>query len=220
MQTARPGGLSPRLRAARLEESLWMVRVKVQTLARLGVWSTMLLAASSSFAADKEEGVVRPIVEREVEGGLLESAVDLDGDGTPEIKNYYRERADAPRLLVRKEVDMNHDGKMDVISQFADDGQLEREEMDSDFDGFFDWTDHYQKGVRVMSEYDSDNDGKPNVFKYFTRAENGEMILDRKERDENGDGKIDVWERYDATGAVMRMGRDTDGDGKVDVREE
>ena len=90
----------------------------------------------------------------------------------------------------------------------------------SDYDGAFDWTDHYQKGVRVMSEYDTDSDTKPNVFKYYIRSEDGSMHLDRKERDEDGDGKIDVWERFSLTGEVIRTGRDTDGDGKVDVREE
>ena len=95
-----------------------------------------------------------------------------------------------------------------------------REEMDSDYDGQFDWIDHYQKGWRVMSEYDTDGDGKPNVFKYYTRAEDGSMRVDRKERDEDGDGKIDVWERFSPTGDVIRTGRDTDGDGKVDIREE
>lgn len=172
--------------------------------------------SSAGGGADKPP----PITERPAEAGLVESMIDLDGDGKPEIRNFFRERADAPRLLVRKEVDMNRDGKTDVISYFTDDGALDREEMDSDYDGFFDWTDHYQKGVRVMSEYDSDNDGRPNVFKYFTRGDDGTVHLDRKERDEDGDGKIDVWERYDASGNVIRMGRDTDGDGKVDIREE
>lgn len=166
------------------------------------------------------ESQAQQITERPTEAGLVEQTIDLDTDGQPDIHNYYRERADAPRLLLRKELDLNRDGKVDVVSFLDDAGQLEREEMDSDYDGFFDWTDHYQKGVRVMSEYDTDNDGRPNVFKYFIRAEDGTVHLDRKERDEDGDGKIDVWERFDATGAVIRSGRDTDGDGKVDVREE
>ena len=161
-----------------------------------------------------------PITERKTAEGLLQQDIDLDGDGAVEIQNYYRERSDAPRLLVRKELDLNRDKKVDVVSYFDGDGALEREEMDSDYDGRFDWTDHYQKGVRVMSEYDTDYDGRPNVFKYYIKGDDGNVHLDRKERDEDGDGKIDVWERFAPTGEVVRTGRDTDGDGKVDVREE
>jgi hypothetical protein len=154
------------------------------------------------------------------EEGLIEQLVDLDVDGRDDIRNLYRERADAPRLLVRKELDLNKDGKFDVLSFFDDDGELIREEMDSDYDGRFDWTDHYQNGARVMSEYDTDYDGAPNVFKYYIRNDDGVVVLDRKERDEDGDGKIDVWERFNDAGEVVRTGRDTDGDGRMDVREE
>ena len=98
--------------------------------------------------------------------------------------------------------------------------QLEKEEMDSDYDGQFDWTDHYQDGLRVMSEWDSDYDGRPNVFKYYVRDESGNVSLDRKERDSDGDGRIDVWERFSPTGEVIRYGRDTDGDGEIDLRDE
>ena len=66
---------------------------------------------------------------------------------------------------MRKELDLNRDGKVDVVSYFDTEGQLEKEEMDSDYDGRFDWTDRYQDGIRVMSEYDTDYDGLPNVFK-------------------------------------------------------
>ena len=154
--------------------------------------------------------------------GLIRQSIDLDADKRPEIFNFYRERADAPRLLVKKEIDLNRDGKVDVISYFDDDGVLEKEEMDGDYDGVFDWTDHYQDGWRVMSEYDTDFDGIANVWKYYTRAEEGQgqPQLDRKERDTDGDGKVDVWERFNEKGEVTRTGRDTDGDGKMDVREE
>ena len=138
----------------------------------------------------------------------------------PDIKNYYRERSDAPRLLVRKEMDLNRDGKTDVISLFDPDGMLEREELDADYDGRFDWIDHYQKGERVMSEYDTDSDGRPNVFKYYIKGSDGLVHLDRKERDEDGDGAIDVWEKFSQAGEVTRTARDTDGDGRMDVRED
>lgn len=186
-----------------------------------------LLFAAMVAGCSKSSGTVaaaeeRPpqLTERPTEAGLVQQSVDLDTDGQPDIQNYYRERADAPRLLVRKEMDLNRDGKVDVVSFFSDGGDLEREEMDSDYDGSFDLTDHYKDGLRVMSEYDTDNDGKPNVFRYFIKGDDGNVHLDRKERDEDGDGRIDVWERFDASGTVIRSGRDTDGDGKVDVREE
>lgn len=163
----------------------------------------------------------RQITERNLpDQGLVLQEVDLDRDGRPEIFNYYRERADAPRLLVKKEMDLNRDGVIDIRSFFDDDGRLVREEMDADYDGVFDHIDHYQQGVRVMTEYDTDQDGLSNVFKYYIKDERGVARLDRKERDEDGDGRIDVWERFDAQGRVTRTGRDTDGDGKMDVRED
>lgn len=154
------------------------------------------------------------------EDDLLLQEIDLDADGTPETLNYFRQRRDAARLLVRKEIDLNRDGRVDVVSYFDTDGQLEKEEMDSDYDGQFDWTDHYQDGLRVMSEWDSDFDGRPNIFKYYVRDEAGRVSLDRKERDSDGDGRIDVWERFSPTGEVIRFGQDTDGDGEIDLRDE
>ena len=192
-----------------------MSRIVVVTAAAL------LLAACGKNKDSASQAYSSKVTERlDDTTGLVEQSVDLDSDGTLEIKNFFRERADAPRLLVRKELDMNRDGRFDVISIFTDDGDLQREDMDSDYDGRFDWTDHYQGGVRVMSEYDTDNDGAPNVFKYYIRSDDGVVLLDRKERDEDGDGKIDVWERFNAAGEVVRTGRDTDGDGRMDVREE
>lgn len=154
------------------------------------------------------------------EEGLVRQSIDLNRDGTPEIYNFFRERADGPRLLVRKELDLNRDGDIDIISWFDEQGLLEREQMDSDYDGKLDWTDHYKGGLRVMSEYDTDYDGKPNVYKYYSIGEDKVARLDRKERDSDGDGQIDVWERFNADGEVVRTGRDTDGDGKMDIREE
>jgi hypothetical protein len=165
-------------------------------------------------------GSPQQVSESAVEEGLIQQKVDFDGDGEPEIINYYRERAEASRELVKKELDLNRDGKIDVRDYMKDNGTLEKEEVDGDFDGKFEWVDHYQDGVRMETEYDTDGDGRPNVFKYYLKDPSGKIYLDRKERDENGDGKIDVWEKFDTTGAVVITGRDLDGDGKMDEREE
>jgi antitoxin component YwqK of YwqJK toxin-antitoxin module len=147
--------------------------------------------------------------------GLVEVKVDLNRDGKPEITNYFRERADAPRLLVRKDTDLNRDGKVDVRSEFDDAGQRVQEQMDGDFDGRTDWVDHYIGGKRTTSDIDTDFNGSFDLFKYY---ENGKVR--RKERDTDGDGRIDSWEYLDETGTVVKTGKDIDGDGKMDSRDQ
>jgi len=153
--------------------------------------------------------------ERPSGNGLVEQQIDLNGDEIADVYNFYRERSEANRLLVRKEVDLNWDGKIDVRSWFTDDGQIEKEEMDGDFDSRVDWIDHYNGGRRVMSEIDTDYNGAMDLFKYY---EGGN--LRRKERDSTGDGRIDFWEYLDDDGRVLRTGRDLDGDGVMDIRDE
>jgi hypothetical protein len=147
--------------------------------------------------------------------GLTQEQVDLNRDGRPEITNFYRERSDAPRLLLRKDTDLNLDGKVDVRTTFDDAGQRTTEEMDGDFDGRTDWVDHYISGRRTVSDVDTDFNGSFDLFKYY---ENGKVR--RKERDTNADGRIDAWEYLDDNGVVTKTGRDIDGDGKMDVREQ
>lgn len=179
------------------------------------------LTVACKKAADPQSEEQPRITERQLpEEGLVVQEVDLDGDGKPEIWNLFQEREDAPRLRVRKKVDLNFDGRVDVVSHFDDTGALYLEEMDADLDGVLDWTDHYKDGVRVLAEVDTNFDGRPDVFSYYAVGADGKTYIDRKERDTNGDGKIDAWERFDPSGAVVRTGRDTDGDGKMDVRDE
>jgi hypothetical protein len=162
-------------------------------------------ASDSPFSA--------PIVELTLDDGSTLETVDVNGDGTPDIFNYLRESETTKHLLTRKEIDLNFDGKIDVISHFDERGVLAKEELDSDFDGAFDWLDHYFEGKRVMAETDTDFDGESNIFTYY---EDG--VVTRKERDTDSDGRIDVWERYDKNGKVVKTGTDTTGDGKIDTR--
>jgi antitoxin component YwqK of YwqJK toxin-antitoxin module len=146
--------------------------------------------------------------------GNLVVEVDLDGDKRPEVFNYYKVSGES-RLLFRKEIDLNRDGRVDMKTWYTETGLIEKEEMDGDFDGRFDWTDHYKGGKRVMSENDSSHTGRMDVVRYY---ENGKTA--RVERDTNRDGKTDYWEYLDVSGRVVKVGRDLDGDGQMDVREE
>ncbi|MEC7948384.1 MAG: hypothetical protein VX265_12525 [Myxococcota bacterium] len=153
--------------------------------------------------------------EQPSEDGLVQQQIDINGDGGPDVYNFFRERSDAPRLLVRKEVDLNWDGRLDVRTWFDAAGEIEKEEMDGDFDGRVDWVDHYQGGKRVLSEVDTDYDGAFDLFKIY---EGGKVRS--KQRDTNGDGEVDFWEYLDDAGNVVKTGRDIDGDGVMDIRED
>lgn len=162
-----------------------------------------------------ESPTVAPVTEKTLSDGVLVVEVDLDGDERVDIYNYYRPLDDDGRLLLRKEIDLNRDGSIDLWTHYAENGNIEKEEMDSDFDGVVDWVDHYQGGKRVMSEIDTQNSGRFDLFKYY---EGGK--IHRKERDTTGDGVVDLWEYFDQNGTVIKVGRDIDNDGQMDVREE
>lgn len=163
-----------------------------------------LLLASTAHAAKKDEG------SGTAGGDHAQATFDTNGDQAPDVWEYYpRAGGGSGNQPVRREIDLNHDGKKDVVSHFSA-GQLVREEMDADFDGRIDWVDIYENGQRVRSEWDTGFDGKPDLFKYW---EGGALV--RVEQDTDGDGRPDYFEYY-AGGELERFGRDTDGDGQVD----
>lgn len=69
----------------------------------------------------------------------------------------------------------------------------------------------------ILTEYDLNHDGKPDVWKYVLRDASGKEILLRKEKDLNGDGKIDTWEKYAPDASLVRAVYDLDFDGKPDA---
>jgi len=56
-------------------------------------------------------------------------------------------------------------------------------------------------GSLRQMKFDSNSDGKPDVFAYFS----GRNTPDRLEIDENRDGKVDRWEEYNETGVMVRF---------------
>lgn len=89
--------------------------------------------------------------------------------------------------LVRKERDVNGDGKPDTIRHYDPTGRLLRQEEDSRLDGRLDTWTFYE-------------DGHPA----------------RKESDTNGDGTVDLWAFYDGPDNLVRTEADTDHDGHRD----
>src|SRR3954469_5894901 len=64
---------------------------------------------------------------------------DLNGDKKPDVWTYTIEAKGADgkpyEKLVRKELDINWDGKVDISRNYDDHEQIEREALDLDFDG-------------------------------------------------------------------------------------
>ena len=142
-------------------------------------------------------------------------AYDLHRSGKPDVWVYSVTSQDASgkstERRVRKEADLNGDGKVDIVYWFDADGQVTRETMDLDFDGKVDDTLFFEKGKKVRSEKDLDGDGRVDTWSYYDGSEK----LVRKERDVKGTGKVDYWEYWEA-GVIDRIGEDLDGDGQVD----
>jgi hypothetical protein len=146
---------------------------------------------------------------------------DLNGDGKADVWKYFSTESaknvaatERKRLLAKKDLDANFDGKIDIQQTYADDGALVREMMDLDFDGRLDVTDYYRGPEMIRREYKMNFVDKVDMWKHY---EGGKLV--RKERDTNGDGKKDLFEYFDK-GKLKRVGYDRDGDEKPDDYDE
>jgi 5-hydroxyisourate hydrolase-like protein (transthyretin family) len=139
---------------------------------------------------------------------------DTNDDGKPDVWVYSVEERGADgrsrQRMVRKELDINWDGKVDIVRFYDAREQVERELLDLDFDGRVDQVNFYEKGLIVRKERDLDYDGRTDLWIFFER---GKIV--RREQDTNSDGRVDYWEYWE-NDQVERIGEDLDGDGQVD----
>jgi len=147
--------------------------------------------------------------------GLKVDAFDLSGDNVADLWKLYRveKKVDDPEptlKLVRKEVDTNFDGEVDLWFLYNEQEALYREDADTNFDGNIDLIEYYEDGRIVKREVFKGGGETPTAVKHYR---GGRLV--RIERDDDKNGNVDRWEIY-AAGQLVQIGRDTDGDGKVD----
>jgi len=135
--------------------------------------------------------------------------LDLNGDGAPDAYQFTQLVEDET-VVFRKEVDVNFDGRIDLIRVFNKKGGLVGERLDHDFDGQIDVVNVFEKGTIVRKEYDTNFDGNVDLTRFFDKG-----VISRKEADLDHNGAIDYWEYYEQ-GKLDRIGIDRDGDGQVD----
>ncbi len=136
--------------------------------------------------------------------------IDLNGDMRDDAY-HFSQKAGSGRVLVRKEIDVNSDGKIDLIQNYDAIGSLSSERLDTDFDGKIDVVNIYEKGSLARKEYDTNFDNLIDVSRFYTGGK-----VARIEADQDLDGRVDYWEYYE-NGKIDRSGYDKDGDGVVDV---
>ncbi len=170
-------------------------------------------------------------VQIEVDGNQAVQRIDVNGDDKPDVFKFYRvtgeppkgkDESDAPKVLVRKEIDVNFDQRIDIVEYYAGEQGKEqriRAELDLDFDGRVDEVRHYKAGHITLIELDLGFDGKTDTWRYYqlTKNDEGKTVnrLVEKRKDTNGDGAVDEWE-YFTKGAITKIGYDTTGDGSPD----
>ncbi|MCX7808927.1 MAG: hypothetical protein N2515_09985, partial [Deltaproteobacteria bacterium] len=136
-----------------------------------------------------------------------------------DVRRVYRRMGDPPAvrlILVCREVDLDGDGRKDMVRYYNDESRPLREEADRDFDGQIDALTFFQEGRIVRQEFDTNADGRIDTKLFFD--DEGKPF--RAERDLTGrstpsEWKPDRWEYYEQ-GHLVRIGIDIDGDGRVD----
>ncbi len=186
----------------------------VLAVALIGVLPGCAGDASARKKDATESEALSDNIRQKKSGAEKVTEYDLNGDKKPDVW-VYTVTAKGPdgkdvEKVVRKELDINWDGKVDISRTYDENEQLQTEKLDLDFDGKVDQVNYFEKGVVVRKERDLTASGKPSLWLYY---EKGKLV--RKERDTNGDGKVDYWEYWEGD-QVDRIGEDLDGDGNVD----
>lgn len=153
--------------------------------------------------------------ERTADGKII-LRFDNNGDGVADVIKTMEEYPDPddPAVTLRRtrkmEMDVNSDGKIDVIRDYDDAGKIKQESNDTNLDGSIEMVAYYEKGKLVKKEHLDPKTGRIIDHRYYA---NDNLL--RLESDTNNDDKIDYWEYY-TEGRLERIGRDFNGDGRAD----
>lgn len=126
--------------------------------------------SSSKKADDKEAAAAkRPELQCPRQGVERLETGSWRGDGKTDVVRVFVKSPEggAKLALGCKEVDLNGDGRKDVLVHYDPQGRKQREEFDHDFDGVADLLAFYQEGQLARQELDVNYDGTFDVIEHY-----------------------------------------------------
>ena len=160
--------------------------------------------AAAAETRHEPQGEPMPHQDCVASGGDIQS-LDVNGDGQPDVRTVME--AGHPRC---RETDANFDGRVDIYRWFdISHGNVTRVEDDY---GRIDVVATYENNLPVRDILDTNFDGRTDTWRDYR---NGRIIELR--RDADGDTRVDTWERFDDTGAVIYSAIDANHDGEPDA---
>ena len=131
---------------------------------------------------------------------LSKKGYDLNQDQKEDMWRITAKKGEL-EYLDHKAFDFNFDGKVDFRRYFDPQGQRIRDESDLDFDGLNDLVVHYEGNQMSKKEIHLQGPRKVDVFEYY---EEGKLRC--SEIDDNADGLLDRWERFDPESKKKKEG--------------
>lgn len=132
---------------------------------------------------------------------------DTTGDGRYDTRIEYLLGVPRKRIF-----DPELDGRPELIAFLDENGNLEREEIDSKNAGYTDIIRYYHAGTKTKETEDPDGDGVPSLVTLFKHG-----LPSEQRADSNGDGRLDTAIFYQS-GRKHHQEEDRNGDGEIDVR--
>lgn len=133
------------------------------------------LFSSSSKKTDEKEAAKKPELQCLRQGAERVETGNWRGDGKNDVVKVFVKSPEggAKLALSCKEVDLNGDGRKDLLVYYDPLGRKQREEFDHDFDGVADLMAFYQEGQLVRQELDVNYDGLLDLVEHY---ENGRRV--------------------------------------------
>lgn len=152
------------------------------------------------------------------DNGKIIRRYDHNGDKRADVIKYLEEYADPddPSITLTRmrkmELDLNSDGKINVVRYYNPAGKVESEQNDLNLDGKFDVVSYYDKGRLAKKDILDGPTGEVIETRYYT---NNQLLRVERDTNKDKDRQIDYWEYYEA-GVLDRIGRDFNDDGRAD----